>query len=525
MSNSPSNVSASPEMIEEVLFLPGIACQVQVGVTDDRFRDRLQRAAIGRMHPRSAAAPLPVAAKELAEDLCVPPAIMESALLTLEQEGAVQCRDGLFTLSGDASSATLRDCTGWMFWNCLEKTFLPLLLLDAAREGLPRNQAPESDYEKSKSRRASETIPLGAMHDAARDPAFEVARLTPGGSPEAVHQVQVRCLSAGIVSRPWPLASLAEIRPRFGGTPGIFLHDPQAFSNWSPDPQFASHLLQLIEDQMPDLKRELLRRAQAHQTEFLRENSAEFLAKLGGEQKVIADAEARVQSELSTTRLAPQFSTADLKSAARDAELNLILFQHDSSLVSEASIRRDFAAVLQGLGAALADLSAAALQQHDTRLAANARLKELKTYDRYGVWSERDQPGRNHYWTDLLNDLQWTLKSDFRDWQFLLSKNLSALNNFLRDAATESRRQTLGIAFACWCAVPLVGQSCPTAKDHLQWMRSALAQMSDLPSRYAAVKDTRNVDKALKTGPGTMPLETFRAEVYALWRAFGRDWR
>jgi len=73
--------------------------------------------------------------------------------------------------------------------------------------------------------------------------------------------------------------------------------------------------------------------------------------------------------------------------------------------------------------------------------------------------------------------------------------------------------------------VPLIGDSCPSAEDHLAWMQSAVSSMPNLPSRYLVLKDVRNEDKVVKTAQNAIALDDFRADVYALWRAFGRDWR
>jgi hypothetical protein len=55
-------------------------------------------------------------------------------------------------------------------------------------------------------------------------------------------------------------------------------------------------------------------------------------------------------------------------------------------------------------------------------------------------------------------------------------------------------------------------------------MESAISDLPNLPARYAVLKDVRNEDKVAKVARNAPSLETFRAEVYALWRAFGRDW-
>ena len=65
------------DFLQEVVFLPGVACQVYVGVADDQFRDRLQQAVITLMRARPKDLACGVSAKELADDLCVPPGVLE----------------------------------------------------------------------------------------------------------------------------------------------------------------------------------------------------------------------------------------------------------------------------------------------------------------------------------------------------------------------------------------------------------------------------------------------------------------
>jgi hypothetical protein len=56
-------------------------------------------------------------------------------------------------------------------------------------------------------------------------------------------------------------------------------------------------------------------------------------------------------------------------------------------------------------------------------------------------------------------------------------------------------------------------------------MKSAVSSMANLPNRYLVLKDVRNEDKVVKTALNAISLDDFRADVYALWRAFGREWR
>ncbi len=514
------------DFLQEVVFLPGVACQVYVGVADDQFRDRLQQAVITLMRARPKESARGVAAKELADELCVPSGILESALLALEQDSLVRSQDGLFTLAESAAiSGPLRDSIGWMFWNSLAREFLPILLLDTTDQGLPRHPAPQSDLDAGDQHRNQDKIPPGAMLEAARHPEFVIGRLTPGFSIETANQLQVRSISREGPRRGWPLSMLAEIRPRFGGTPAVFLHAPRPLPDWPAEPTFAPFLHPTIKEQLPAKAAEIDRLARDVQSQFLRENHAEFLEKLGGAQKVLAEAEASVESELTGIKLDTPFCSADLRTAARDAELNLILFQHDSALISEASVRRDFATVLQGLGGIVSDISADFLQRPDVKERARNLSLDLHKLDSPNCYKEEDQPRRRDFWRQRFSQLEKRLGCDLRDWRSLIVKNLSALDKFLRDAAWESKRHTLGSAFTCWCAVPLIGESCPSAQDHLAWMQSAVSSMPNLPNRYLVLKDVRNEEKVVKTAQNAIPLETFRADVYALWRAFGRDWR
>jgi hypothetical protein len=514
------------DFLQEVVFLPGVACQVYVGVADDQFRDRLQQAVITLMRARPKDLACGVSAKELADDLCVPPGVLESVLLALEQDDLVRSQDGLFTLTeAAATSGPLRDSIGWMFWNSLAMEFLPILLLDTTAQGLPRHPAPQLDLDAADQHRHQDKIPPGAMLEAARHPEFVIGRLTPGFSIETANQLQVRSISREGPRRGWPLAILAEIRPRFGGTPAVFLHHPRPLPDWPSEPTFAPFLHPAIKEQLPAKAAEIDRLARDVQSQFLRENHAEFLEKLGGAQKVLAEAEARVESELAGTKLAAQFSSTDLKTVARDAELNLILFQQDSALISEASVRRDFATVLQALGGIVSDISADYLQRPDVKERARNLSLDLHKLDSPNCYKEEDQPRRRDFWRQRFSQLEKHLGCDLRDWRSLIVKNLSALDKFLKDAAWESKRHTLGSAFTCWCAVPLIGESCPSAQDHLAWMKSAVSSMANLPNRYLVLKDVRNEDKVVKTALNAISLDDFRADVYALWRAFGREWR
>lgn len=514
------------DFLQQVVFVPGLACQVYVGIADDQFRDRLQQAAITLMRARPKESARGIAAKELADELCAPPTILEAVLLALEEEGLVRSQDGLFTLAEAAEiSGPLRDYIGWMFWNSLAGEFLPMLLLDTTGQGLPRHPAPQSDLDAADQRR-QDKIPPGAMLVAAGHSEFVIGRLTQGFSIETANQLQVRSISREGPRRGWPLAMLAEIRPRFGGTPAVFLHAPRPLPDWPAEPVFAPFLHATVKEQLPAKAAEIDRLARDAQSQFLRENHAEFLEKLGGSQRVLAEAEAIVESELAGIKLAAPFCSPDLKTAARDAELNLILFQHDSSLISEASVRRDFATVLQGLGGIVSNISADFLQRPDVKEQARNHSLHLHQLDSPNCYKQEDQPRRRDFWRHRFSQLEKRLGCDFRDWRSLIAKRLSALDKYLYDTTSwESSRNTLAAAFTCWCAVPLIGDSCPTAQDHFAWMQSAVSCMPNLPTRYLALKDLRNEEKVLKAVQNAIPLETFRADVYALWRAFGRDWR
>lgn len=503
------------DFAETTVYIPGIACQIYVGIADDQFRDRLQQAVIALMRISTQATTRPYAAKELADDLCVPTGIIEAVLLTLEQEGLVRCNDGLFTLvDRSTSTALLRNTTGWMFWNCLEREFLPLLILDEFGDGLPRNPASESEYANLKRRSAGDNIPPGTMLNASRNPDFLIAKLGADGSVTVANELIVRSISREGLRRDWPLAVVAQIRPRFGGAPGIFLNESRPFPDWPKEPRFSSPLAKIIEEDLPGVHKELHRQAADLQKEFLRDNCAEFLAKLGGEEVVRKEANGKVIQGLAGIKMAAPFFTEELKSAAADAELNYMLQQHDAKLITEASVRRDFATVLQGVGCVVADLSVDFLNKKDLLDALDDQC--------YNVLDGLRDKDVFIYWRGRLTDLAYDLGCDLRDWDYIPGR-LVDVNKFLKAVSYPSGRHTLGIAFICWCAVPLFGATCPTAQNHLKWMRSAIASMPDLPTRFNAVKDIRNDDKSVQKGSRSMSLEDFRAEVYAIWRAMGGD--
>ena len=505
------------DFAETIVYLPGIACQVYIGVADDRFRDRLQQAVIALMRVSPQAGARPYAAKELAGDLCVSTGIIDSVLLALEQEGLVRCSDGLYTLvDRDANTGLLRNTAGWMFWNYLERQFLPLLILDENGKGLPRHPASEHEYEESKKWIAGASFPSGAILEALRNPDFLIGNLGSDASMTMAHDLQVRAISREGARRNWPLAVMAQIRPRFGGAPGIFINESRPFPSWPPEVHFSPHLAKIIAEKLPEVHAELQQRAARIQKDFLRENCAEFLAKLGGEVNVRKEAVGLVEQALTPIKIAAPFNTTDLKSAAADAEMNFILFRHDASLISEASVRRDFATILQGIGCVVADLSADALANTDLLKALDDRhFNELKGLCEGEIIK---------YWRDRLRQLARQLGSDFRDWEGIASYFLN-LDKFLNSVSKPATRHTLGTAFICWCAVPLFGEPGLTAQKHLEWMREAIKSMPDLPARYSALKDIRNNDKSVQRGLRSMSLEDFRADVYALWRAFGSGYR
>ena len=510
-----SRAATTPDHPETIVYLPGIACRVHVSVTDAKFRDRLQQAVMALMRAPAPAEVQAVTAKKLAEDLCVQTPIIESVLLALEQEDLVRSTDGLFTLVDHSPNAgLLRDTTGWMFWNSLQQEFLPCLVMDEDDLGLPGNGAPESALAESQSRQ--EGIPYGAMLDAARHPDFTIGRLAANRTITTANEFQVRSISRENRRFGFPLAAMAQMRPRFGGLPATFLHAARPYPDWPAEVEFAPHLAGLIQEALPQVHEQLRQEAAEVQRQFLRENCAEFLAKLGGETVVRQEARQRVTTELAGVKMSPAFLTPALESAASDAELNYILFQHDESLISEASVRRDFATVLQGVGCIVADLSADALKCRDLLDALNRQLDQQL--------SGLDEFGRKRYWRQQLDELGRRLRCDFRAWTEI-SAQLRNLDNFFKTAHSVTSRHTLGKAFTCWCAVPLLGGTSQTAQKHLRWMHAAISSLSNLPEVYGDLKETRNEDKSVRANEAVMPLEEFRSKVYALWRALGRDWR
>jgi hypothetical protein len=434
--------------------------------------------------------------------------------LALEQEDLVRSDEGLFTLVDHSPNAgLLREITGWMFWNCLQQEFLPFLVMDEDDLGLPSNDAPESAIDESRSRQ--ENIPYGAMLDAARHPDFTIGCLAADRTITTANEFQVRSISRESRRVSFPLAVMAQMRPRFGRSPATFLHAARPYPDWPAEVQFAPYLAKLIEEQLPQVHEQLRGEAAEVQRRFLRENCAEFLAKLGGEAAVLQEAKQRVATELAGINMAAPFLTPALESVASDAELNSILFQHDASLISEASVRRDYATVLQAVGCIVADLSAEALKCRDLLDALNDQL------DRHSLWE--DEIAGQKYWRFRLNELGRNLRCDFGAWTGI-AYQLKNRKNFFKMADSAHSRHPLGSAFTCWCAVPLLGGLSATAQKHVQWMRAATALLPDLPDVYDALKETRNDDKSVHASQRTMPLKEFRAKVYALWRALGRDW-
>ena len=509
-----SRAATTSDHPETIVYFPGIACRVHVSVTDAKFRDRLQQAVMALMRAPSPAEVQAVTAKKLAEDLCVQTPIIESVLLALEQEDLVRSADGLFKLVVHSPNAgLLRDTTGWMFWNSLQQEFLPCLVMDEDDLGLPGNGAPEAALAESHSRQ--ERIPYGAMLDAARHPDFTIGRLAANRTITTANEFQVRSISRENRRFGFPLAVMAQMRPRFGGLPATFLHAARPYPDWPADVEFAPHLAGLIQEQLPQVHEQLRQEAAEVQRQFLRENCAEFLAKLGGETVVRQDARQRVTTELAGVKMSAAFLTPELESAAWDAELNYILFQHAESLISEASVRRDFATILQGIGSVIAGLSAGELEHPDLRAELKKQLPLLTSRPQYKI---------REYWLNRLDDLGRQLHCDFKGWEEI-GKHLSDVDRYLESVRYPNCRETLGKAFTCWCAVVLIGRSCVTARDHLSWMQSALTQVPQLPSLFDELRDTRNFDKSLHTGELAMALEEFRAGVYAVWRAMGCDWQ
>lgn len=509
-----SRAVTTPDHPETIVYLPGIACRVHVSVTDATFRDRLQQVVMALLRAPSPAEVQAVTPKKLAEDLCVPTAIIESVLLALEQEDLVRSTDGLFTLLDHSPHAgLLRDTTGWMFWNSLQEECLPFLVMDEYGLGLPGNGAPESAIAESQSRQDS--IPYGAMLDAARHPDFTIGRLAADRSITTANEFQVRSISRENRRFGFPLAVMAQMRPRFGGSPATFLHAARPYPDWPTEVEFAPHLAGLIQERLPQVHEQVRQEAAEVQRQFLRENCAEFLAKLGGETVVRQEARQRVVAELAGLKMSAAFLKPELESAASDAELNYILFQHDESLISEASVRRDFAVVLQGIGRVLADLSVESIGHVDLR-------DDLKK--QHNLFAGRNERSIKDYWLNRLRDLGANLGCNFQDWNEV-GKHLANVERFLDSIRYASGRETLGKAFTCWCAVPLLGRSCPTSQEHMQWMRSALAKLPDLPERFDELRDTRNEDKSVRTSESAMRLAQFRSGVYAMWRALGCDWQ
>jgi len=509
-----SRAATTPDHPETIVYLPGIACRVHISVTDSKFRDRLQQAVMALMRAPSPADVQAVTAKKLADDLCVQTPIIESVLLALEQEDLVRSTDGLFTLVDQSPNAgLLRETTGWMFWNSLQQEFLPCLVMDEDDLGLPGNGAPDSALAESQLRK--EGIPYGAMLDAARHPDFTIGRLAANHTITTANEFQVRSISRENRRFGFPLAVMAQMRPRFGGLPATFLHAARPYPDWPTEVEFAPHLAGLIHEQLPQVHEQLRQEAAEVQRQFLRENCAEFLAKLGGETVVRQEASQRVTTELVGVKMSPAFLTPALESAASDAELNYILFQHDESLISEASVRRDFAVVLQGIGRVLADVSVEFLGHLDLRDA----LKK-----QHNLFAGRNERAIRDYWLNRLHELGAELGCNLQDWDEI-GKHLANVERFLDSVRYASGRETLGRSFTCWCAVPLLGRGCSTAQAHLQWMRSALIKLPDLPQRFDELRDTRNEDKSLRTSDSAMSLEEFRAGVYAVWRSLGCEWR
>jgi hypothetical protein len=501
---------------QPILRSPGWAVRVYVEVKNTNGADALQKVILGLMH-----AGVPGLAGSLANELCLEETIVESVLKTLHADDWIHWDGGEWkkTTKTDQFDVQIERRVGWVFWDSLRHRLLSELLLDdnGAALGSDTGTIADCDVLKSEdfhrptmSQVRAELIPTVEARG------FNVRALKQAGNESKLENVSESLLRVSLQNssrkmRWHPLIIPYRIEANLGTHPSIYCCEPVYSCELSHESPYNPFLRAVIEDKIEKAYHPVSAFAEDLQRKVREKHGAAFLAKMGGSERLDADARNAVLRMLGGTRVEGPFASPTLLSAAEDAER--IWLTTAELPQSSKSLRTQYSSILQALAACLSDEMLPLWEgNHSVRSAAkkfpsswDAGKRRLSFEDSKQRWNaEVSRFSRKH-------------AMPFHKWGISTAGEM-------KSAATFDRRRTqLGLVLRCWAAFAIAAEGDSDGRFVLSWIRESLNEFPRLFEIFETVKDQRNLDKGRSSE--NIPIGEYRDAIYKMWKAIAEAHR
>jgi hypothetical protein len=490
------------------LRIPGWEVRVYVETSSSHGRNALEKAILGLIK-----AGVPGVSGSLARELSIQENVVEVALDLLEEEGLLELDDMLFRLVEERSpeDEQVVPTQGWMFWDALRKSFLPVLVLD----GHPN--APEDPGSCSDSDELGSFREKRPSHEEIRRDfmsAVEHRDLVVLGPPSRSTQLRSTRVGSADLRRVSPIGGRRclnwrpllvpyLVTPTLGEKAEIHFLEPVHQKVGEIASSYSPYLRAVIETELPGSVKRITDYADELQTRFLKEQGAPFLAARGGVFRVTADARDAVFKMLGSRTLPGPFGTDQIFQAACDAEMVRMMVE-PLSLTPDA-LRTPFSRILQILGRLVADDIKPRWLRQSYKLGLSSAWFHVRK-ESQAAWKSmlRDFDQKHHTTIDAWQTpppFDHIDKAKYRD-----GFKLSQLGSVLRS----------------WGAIAVAAEGEPDGKFCLAWIQASLREFPDLFEVFDAIKDQRNMDKN-RSSIG-ISVEEYRKRIYQVWLALGRGY-
>jgi len=500
---------------QPILWSPGWAVRVYVEIKNTNGTDALQKVILGLMH-----AGISGLAGSLANEICLEETIVESALKTLHSDDWIHW-DGSewkITSKTDQSDVQAVRRVGWVFWDSLRHRLLPELLLDDNGAALGSGAVTiavcdvlkEDEFHRPLiSQVRAELIP------AVEARGFNVRALKQVGNENKFDDVSESLLRVSLPDSSrkmmWhPLIIPYRIEANLGTHPSIYCCEPIYSCELSNESPYNPFLRSVIEDKIEKAYHPVNAFAEDLQRKEREKHGATFLAKMGGSERLDADARNAVLRMLGGQLHEGPFASSPLYNAAEDAE-RIWLTMPDLPQ-SSASLRNPYSRLLQVLATCISDEMLPLWQgNHSARDAAQKFPSNWYANQRRLNFDDARQR-----WDAAVSRFSKKVGIPFDEWGINTAGEM-------KSAATFARRRTqLGIVLRCWAAFAIAAESDPDGRFVLAWISESLTRFPNLFKVFEAVKEQRNLDKGRSFD--NMPIGEYRNSIYKIWRAIAEGY-
>lgn len=307
-----------------------------------------------------------------------------------------------------------------------------------------------------------------------------------------------------------PLAVPYRVEANLGANPSIYCCEPiysLQLSNTSP---YSPFLRATIEENMSKAYQPIRDFAEKLQSRERTGHGAGFLAKMGGSERIDAEARNAVLRMLGGNLPNGPFSAHPLFNAAEDAER--IWLTMATLPQSSESLRTQYSRILQVLATCLSDEMLPLWQKNHS--ARRAALNFPSSWD--AGKRKLDFENVKQRWDGEVRRFSKRHGLSFDTWGINTAGEM-------KSAATFDRRRTqLGIVLRSWAAFAIAAESDADGRFVLAWISESLAHFPNLFAIFETVKEQRNLDKGRNFD--NVSIHEYRDGIYKIWKSIAEGY-